>query len=347
MNGPARPRIPLGFLALALAGLVSLWFLRSALAPFFLALVLAQLLEPLVARLARRIGRAWAAILVILGAVLLGVLVVWALVPVLWGQVERLVASLPELRNHAETRFLPWLQNHPAVEAKLRQALEGLDPMAVVREAGLAGAGLLSWLLELITLILVPLILYYLLVEGPRLLHALDSLVPLRHLEEARNAAHDINRRLGGYIRGQLAVSLVMSFLQGLAFQIMGVPFAWLMGLVAGFSNVVPYSPYFTALPPALLFLALDGGSGARLLALALVFTVVQKSETLYFTPVWVGRASGLHPLEVLLAILCFGYAFGVLGLIFAVPLMIILKTGGRIALERYRAHPWFTAEGP
>jgi len=353
VSGPLLPkdpdqglpvRVPLGFIAAALAAVVVLWFLRSALAPFFMAMVLAYLLEPAASRLARGVGREWAAILVILATALLGALVVWAFVPVLWGQVERLVESLPALRAKAEVRFLPWLQAHPAVQDKLRQALEGLDPMALVREAGQAGLGLVGWLLELITLILVPLILFYLLVEGPRLHQALDDLVPGRFLGRAAGVAGEINQRLGGYIRGQLAVSLVMSFLQGLAFRLLGVPYPWLLGLVAGFSNVVPYSPYITALPPALLFAAINGASGGALLMHAAVFTAVQKTETLYFTPVWVGRASGLHPLEVLLAILCFGYAFGVVGLIFAVPLMIVLKVAGRLALDRYKAHPWFLA---
>lgn len=345
-NGQPKARIPLGFVALAGAALVALWFLRSALAPFFLALVLAYILEPLVARVSRKLGREWASVLVILMAVAVAGLLLWALVPLLWDQVERLVASLPGLRGRLEGRFLPWFQAHPAVQAKLRQGLEGMDPMALLREVGMAGAGVLGWLLSLITLILVPLILYYLLVEGPRLTLELDALVPQRHLEKAKSLAAEVNGRLGGYIRGQLAVSVVMSLLQGLAFLILGVPNAWLLGLVAGFSNVVPYSPYITALPPALIFAAVNGTSGGGLLVVALVFTVVQKTETLYFTPVWVGRASGLHPLEVLLAILSFGYAFGVVGLIFAVPLMIVLKVAGRIAKEHYQAHPWFLDEG-
>ncbi len=338
-----RPRVPWVFLGLAVAGLVSIWLLRSALAPFFLALVATYLLEPAVDRLARRMGREWAAVLVIIGTIVVVGLVVWSFVPLLWEQVERLVASLPSLRDRAELRFHPWFTAHPAVQAKVKQALDGLDPMDLIKEVGLAGAGILGWLLELVTLILVPLILYYLLVEGHRLRSALDDLVPPRFLDDAKAAGGEINRRLGGYIRGQLAVSLVMSLLQGIGFRVMGVPYPWLLGLVAGFSNVVPYSPYITALPPALLFATINGASVGRLAAIAVLFTVIQKSETLYFTPVWVGRASGLHPLEVLLAILAFGYAFGILGLIFAVPLMIILKVIGHIVLEHYRRHPWFT----
>jgi predicted PurR-regulated permease PerM len=345
MSDPAQGplRIPVRFLLMALAGLACLWFLRSALAPFFLATVLAYILEPVVSRLSRKLGREWASVLVILGTVVLGGLLVWAFVPVIVGQVEKLVDSLPGLQAHAKLRFQPWLQAHPLVEPKLRQAFEGVDAMALLREVSLAGAGILGWLLELITLILVPLILYYLLVEGPALLKFLDDLVPPRHLDRARGIAGEINGRLGGYIRGQIAVSLVMAFLQSMVFQFVGVPYPWLLGLVAGVSNVVPYSPYLTALAPGLLFFAIGGAGGGKLLLLGLVFTAVQKAETLYFTPVWVGRASGLHPLEVLLAILCFGYAFGVVGLVFAVPMMIVLKVATRLGLESYKAHPWFS----
>lgn len=345
MSGPGRPRIPLA-IAVAGAGVAAaLWFLREALAPFFLALVFTYLLEPVVSRLSRWMRRSWASLLVILAAICLLGLVLWAVLPVLYGQAERLIASLPTLRIRVEARFLPWLHAHPAIEAKYLQALQGIDPMALLKGAGSAGAGLLGLLLDAITLILVPLIVYYLLQEGSRLTQALDDLVPRRHLGLARRLAEDINGRLGGYIRGQLGVSAAMSLLQALGFAALGVPYAWLLGLVAGFSNVVPYSPYITALPPALVFAAADGAGPSRLLAVAVVFTVVQKVEALHLTPVWVGRASGLHPLEVLLGILCFGHMFGLPGLIFAVPLTIVLKVTGRAALEAYTGHPWFTAE--
>jgi predicted PurR-regulated permease PerM len=344
-DGRSLPRVPAGVVLAVLGSVAALWFLRGALAPFFLAMVMAYVLEPLVARLSRRIGREWASVVVIAGAVVLGALLVWAVVPVLWSQGERLVSSLPQFRARTEARLMPWFQAHPGIQAKLKQGMDGLDPMAILKEAGSAGAGILGGLLELITLILVPLILYYLLVEGPRLQRALDGLVPTRHLERIRAVVGDINARLGGYIRGQLAVSVVMSFLQAMGLLAMGVPYAGLLGIVAGFSNVVPYSPYVTALPPALIFAAADGAGASRLLGVALVFTAVQKAETLYFTPVWVGRASRLHPLEVLLAILCFGYAFGFVGLVFAVPLMIVLKVVGREAVRAYRSHPWYRGE--
>jgi predicted PurR-regulated permease PerM len=139
-----------------------------------------------------------------------------------------------------------------------------------------------------------------------------------------------------------MSVAVVMSFLQGLGFQFLGVPYPWVLGLLAGVTNVVPYSPYVTALPLALLFSALEGAGWGHLLLVILVFELVQKAEAFYFTPVWVGRASGLHPLEVLLAMFAFGYAFGILGLIFAVPLMIVAKTLSRALVAYYKTQPWF-----
>jgi predicted PurR-regulated permease PerM len=263
-------------------------------------------------------------------------------VPPFVAQVERLLVSLPAWQGQAIVRWAPWFNAHPAVLAKVRQTLEGLDPMALLQSVRLAGVGLLGWFLQLMTLILVPLIVYYLLVEGPSLNKGLDELIPARFKDRVEALAAEINSRLGGYIRGQLSVALVMSFLQGLGFQLLGVPYPWVLGLLAGVTNVVPYSPYITALPLALLFSALDGAGWGHLLLVILVFELVQKAEAFYFTPVWVGRASGLHPLEVLLAMFCFGYVFGVFGLIFAVPLMIVFKTLSRVLVDNYKSQAWF-----
>lgn len=343
MNRTApRFGIPLTVLLPILGALGVLWFLRTALAPFFLAMVLAYLLEPLTARLARRIRRGWAALIAILVLILGAALLFWAIVPLFVAQLERLWTSLPGWQAKAVQQWMPWLSAHPAVLEKWRNALDGVDPMAFLRGLGIAGAGLLGWFLESMTLILVPLIVYYLLVEGPQTQRDLEGLIPVRHRGRVLALVTEVNGQLGGYVRGQLAVALVMSVLQGLAFHLLGVPYAWLLGLVAGISNVVPYSPYITALPLALVMAALDGASGAHLLVQILVFVLVQKAETFYFTPVWVGRATGLHPLEVLLAIFCFGFAFGLVGLIFAVPLMIVTKVLFRALLAHYKASPWF-----
>jgi len=219
----------------------------------------------------------------------------------------------------------------------------------LVRGAWGAGMDLLAGFLHAMSYLLVPVIVYYLLAEGPHLLVTLDGLIPPRYRERTRQLLGAIHLRLGGYIRGQIAVAVAMAILQSLAYQMVGVPYAWLLGLIAGVSNVVPYSPYLTSLAPALIIAGLGGADWGRVLLIAAVFTGVQKAEALYFTPVWVGRASKLHPLEVLVAILCFGFAFGIVGLILAVPMMVVVKVVLEMLIADYQRHPWFedAVQGP
>ena len=335
-------RMPLRFAATALGVLAALWFLRGALLPFLVALLLAYLLGPVVAWLERRLNPALAAGLALGGTLALVLGLLWALIPFLVAQGARLVDSVPRWQAQAELRLGPWLAAHPWVAAKLRQAVEGIEPTTLLAGLRSTGGGLLGALLSSLELLLVPVILWFLLQDGREILGVLKELAPPRHRERLQGHVLEIHNRLGGYVRGQMAVALAMSLLQGLALTLLGVPWAWLLGLVAGFSNFIPYTPYLTALPPALILAYLDGGRSGYLGAIALTFTLVQKVEALYLTPVWVGRASGLHPLEVLLALVAFGHWFGLLGLLFAVPLMIVAKVAWHALLKDYKASDWF-----
>lgn len=338
-------RAPWFFALAALGALVALYLVRSALLPFFVATALAYLLAPLVARLARRMGRLWAVVTVVLGALGTFIGVGMVFLPWLWSQGARFTASIPAWRLALGKKMAPWLADHPMVQAKVQAALEGIEPMSLMRGLQSAGEGLLGFFLTLMALVLVPLILYYLLLEGPQLLVWADEQVPRRHREFVRSMVADIHHRLGGYVRGQMAVAAAMSFIQGMGFMVLGVPYAWLLGLVAGVSNLVPYSPYITALPVALVLSGLEGAGSGRLMGIMATFIALQKAEALYFTPVWVGRATRLHPLEVLLAVLSFGSVFGLMGLILAVPLMILVKVTGERLQAAYHAHPWFHGE--
>lgn len=344
---PSRYRIPILAGAAGLGLILALWLLRQALTPFFLAMVLAYLLAPAVAHLSRWMKRGKAVVAVTLGFVAAVGAALWLVIPYLLTQLDRLVSSIPQWKSGLEAKWGPWLEAHPWIKARLLQGMEGLDPMIVVKGAWGAGMDLLAGFLHAMSYLLVPLIVYYLLVEGPELLVTVDSLIPPRYRARIRRLMGAIHVRLGGYIRGQIAVTLAMAILQGIAFQVVGVPSAWLLGLIAGISNVVPYSPYLTALAPALIIAGLGGAGWGHLLLIALVFTGVQKIEAFYLTPVWVGRASKLHPLEVLVAILCFGFAFGIVGLILAIPLMIVVKVVLEMLIEDYKHHPWFEEATP
>ena len=336
-----RERLPLRFLAAGLGLLAALWFLRHALAPFFIAMVAAYLLDPLIARLERHLGRPWSVILVLLLAVGAVAAALTVFTPWISDQLARLVANVPAWQAELATKTAPWLQAHPWAAEKLRAAMSALQP-DLVESLRRTGGGLLGFVLGLLQLILVPLILYFLLMEGRTLLAAARSLVPPRFLPRADRMVRVIHFRLGNYIRGQLAVAIVMACVQTLNLLVLRVPYAALLGLLAGFATFIPGSPYLIALPLALTMAYLGGDRGGSLLTIGLAFVAVQQIEGFYLTPVWVGRASKLHPLEVLLALVVFGTWFGLLGLIFAVPLMIVAKVAWEDLVKDYQASPWY-----
>ena len=321
---------------------VCLWILRAALAPFFAAVVVAYLLWPAFCLLGKRVGKVLSAVIVISFGLAVGAVAVWVMFAVFDEQIKRIIATFPHWKEALEIKLIPQLQENPQIILKLQSAFEDFDSMLFLRGISGASLGVLGWLLQALSFALVPLIAYYLLIDGPKWLESLESVVPERFRPGIRDVAYEINQRLGGFIRGELLVIASMSVLHGISFALLGVPYAWLLGLIAGISNIVPYSPYVTALPLAILLVALEGAGWGWISAIAITFFMVQKAEGFYFTPVWVGRASKLHPVEVLMALLCFGFAFGVLGLIFAIPLMIICKVIGKKMLELYRAQPWF-----
>jgi predicted PurR-regulated permease PerM len=342
-----RERLPLRFILAGLGLLIALWFLRHALAPFFIALVAAYLLDPVVARLEKRLGRPLAVALVLLLAVgaIAGALRLF--LPWLTDQVQRLIANLPAWQEALLKKTGPWLASHPWAAAKLKAVAGGLEPADLLASLKGAGGGLLGFVLGLLELILVPLILYFLLLEGRAMLATAESIVPPRLRPRADRMMAAIHARLGGYIRGQLSVALLMALLQSFTLMILGVPYAALLGLLAGAATIIPGSPYLVALPSALTLAYLNGSRGGSLALVGVVFVAVQQIEALYLTPVWVGRASKLHPLEVLLALVVFGTWFGLLGLILAIPLMIVTKVVWQDLLVDYRLSPWYTRDAP
>ncbi|HJW32649.1 MAG TPA: AI-2E family transporter [Holophagaceae bacterium] len=336
-------RIPLRFAAAGLGLLLAIWFLRYALLPFIVAMLLAYLLAPLVTRLGRHMRPGFAAGVALAGTVGSLAALLWILIPWLILQGGRFLESLPHWQAQAQAKLGPWFSAHPWATAKLTGLVEGIEPATLLQGLKITGGGVLGLLLSTLELLLVPVILWFMLLDGRDILTRLLEVAPPRHQSRLQGMVLEVHNRIGGYIRGQLAVALVMTLFHALALTLLGVPWAWLLGLIAGFSNFVPYTPYLTALVPALVLAYLDGGRSGYLGGIALTFTLVQKVEALYLTPVWVGKASGLHPLEVLLALVAFGHWFGLVGLLFAVPLMIVAKVAWHALLTDYRASGWFT----
>ena len=177
----------------------------------------------------------------------------------------------------------------------------------------------------ILVFVLGPLIALYLLVDLPQLQRDVLNLVPDGHREEIRDLGGKIGRAVGGFFKGQLLVALFVGTLSALGFRLIGLPFWFVIGGIAGLFNLVPLIGPFIGGGIGFLVGTVSGGIGLGLQA-ALVELVVQQLDNHVLSPNVMRRAVHLHPVTVMLALLVGGALFGFWGVFLGVPGVAVVK---------------------
>lgn len=196
----------------------------------------------------------------------------------------------------------------------------------------------------LLSLIIVPLYLYYFLIESVKIKAQWSDYLPLRassFKDEVVSCLNEINRYLIAFFRGQLFVSVINGIATGAGLMIIGLDFGLLIGLALCVAGIIPYLGIALCWIPAVIIGAVQGGSAiipadpwwAMPLAVSAIFIVVQQVDGFFITPRIVGEAVGLHPMTVIASVLVWALLLGgLLGAILAVPLTASLK----VLFQRY-----------
>ena len=188
----------------------------------------------------------------------------------------------------------------------------------------------------LLSLIMVPIYLFFLLKERPRIEKRWKDYLPLRASplkDEIAAALSEINNYVIAYFRGQLLVCLVDGTLIGSILTLFGLNFAPLIGLLVVILTMIPYIGIVICWVPAVLIAAVQWGDWTHPLIVTTIFIVVQNLEGMFYAPRIVGKSVGLHPMTVIVSIFVWGLLIGgLLGPILAVPLTATVK----VLLTRY-----------
>ena len=188
----------------------------------------------------------------------------------------------------------------------------------------------------LLSLILVPIYLFFLLNEKPRIEKRWKDYLPLRTSplkDEVAEVLSEINKYVTAYFRGQLLVCLVDGILIGTALTLFGLNFAPLIGVIVVVLTMVPYIGIIICWVPAVLIAAFQWGDWWHPIGVTVIFIVVQNLEGIFYAPRIVGNSVGLHPMTVIVSIFVWGLIIGgVLGPLLAVPLTATIK----VLLARY-----------
>jgi predicted PurR-regulated permease PerM len=320
------------------------------LTPFLIAAVMAYVLSPVVQRLQKLLGRGFPKSVLVLAceAAFIGILlaVIALVVPVLLKEASRIQAQLPQLLDqikfHLEPLLLSWgvpVELDPqALKAWLAQNADGLSDsafsslMASLRIGGSLALAVVG------NLVLIPVVLYYLLMDGHVAIAQLREWVPMKAKASVDGFVQEADAVLGEYLRGQLVVMLILAVYYVVGLSLFGLSVAWPVGLFTGLAVFVPYVGFGVGLLLAALSGFLEMAPMQVAVMLVVVFGVGQLLESFVLTPRLVGERIGLHPLAVIFALLAFGQLLGFVGVLMALPASAVLLVALRRMRERYMA---------
>ncbi|HEX3939251.1 MAG TPA: AI-2E family transporter [Xanthobacteraceae bacterium] len=331
-----------------------LWLLSPILLPFVLGLAIAYLLDPLNRRLTKYgMSRALASFIILAGFVLAFVLLLLLITPPLMRQLSSFIDNAPAYAQRLQALMSD--PNHPWLKRIVGDNLAGGSAGDIINQAmGYATGALASlWvkgqtLISVFSLLIIaPVVAFYLGSDWDRILNGVDRLIPLHQRETVRGLAREIDASISAYVHGQSGVCLILGAYYAVGLTLAGLSFGFLIGVVGGLISFVPYVGSLTALVVSLcVAVAQFFPDWGRIAIVVGVVLFGQFLEGNVLAPKLVGHSVGLHPVWLMFALFAFGYLFGFVGLLLAVPLAAAAGVLIRFALRRYLASPLYTGSG-
>ncbi len=332
----------------------ALWQLAAVLAPFVVASVLAYALTPVVDRLVGltrgRIPRLLAVVVVELLFLMALLGMTLLMVPIVAKELPLLREQFPLVMDSLNATVGPWLRQwgiHVSLDGNSVKAFAVKYLHANVAEtmgsvlASLKLGGSVAFAL-VGNAILIPVALFYLLLDWGRFVGQLRALIPVRMRAATDDFIQEADMVLGQYLRGQLLVMAILAAYYSVGLALFGLELALPIGIFTGLAVFVPYLGFGIGLVLAtfagLLEFSSTVGMGHALLMVAVVFGSGQLVEGFFLTPRLVGERIGLHPLAVIFALLAFGQLFGFVGVLIALPVSAVLLVAVRRVKARYVA---------
>lgn len=222
--------------------------------------------------------------------------------------------------NTTNSEISTWLKDYSAEYAK--KGLHGVSSVV---------GTVTSVVIAIITF---PFVLFYLLKDGHQMPAYIAKFLPVKARHSFLETLKEISTQISNYIRGQISVAFAVMIMFAIGYTIIGLPYGWLIAIVAGILNIIPFLGSFLAMVPAVVVGIFV--SPVMLISVLVVFMIEQTLEGRIISPKLLGSSMKIHPVTVLIVLLSAGNIFGILGVIFGVPGYAILK------VLIYRFYNWW-----
>ena len=312
-------------------------FISAVVAPFFIAIIISYLLNPIVSLLnERKVPRSIAVLLIYAAFIAATVVILINLIPMFIKQLTELNEHLPQFTKRAQALLSQVNENRHLPES----VRTGINNSLIKMETGFSGwisrfiDGLGSMLNAVFIAFIIPFLAFYILKDFNVIQKTILASIPKKHRKHAVRLLGEIDETLGSYIRGQLLVCLIVGTFVWIGYWIIGLPYTLLFAIVVALTNIIPYLGPYLGAAPALLFAATL--SWKMVLYVALVNWIVQLLEGNVISPQVVGKTLHMHPLTIIFALLIGGELAGVMGLILAVPVYAVAKVLVQYLVQYY-----------
>ena len=332
-----------------------LYLLKPVVVPFVAAFLIAYLFSPLVDVL-HRIGLArWLSIsIVFIGIGVVVTLVMWYLVPLVWQQLMYARDSIPAGIHWINYTFLPWLSdsfNLVPMEIDTDQISSVVMDYV---QTNYSADSIQAMLLKLAqsglnfiqiggTIVLIPIIAFYFLLDWDRMLDSLRRLIPRPYEKTTLNIVSECHSVLGAFVKGQFLVMVLLGVVYAVGLQLIGLEIGLIIGMIAGLCSIIPYLGFAVGIIAAVIATFFQFGiDWWQLVLVGIVFMVGQAVEGYILQPFLLGDKIGLSPVAVVFAVLAGAQLAGFLGMLIALPVAAVIVVLLRHIREYYEHTPFY-----
>ncbi len=305
-------------------------FIASIFTPLLTSLILSLLLTPVIDAMENvgiNRGAAVGIIFIILGGLI--IIGLKFLIPGLNQEIQSLSKALENQDTNSLidklqitlTQRIPILKN-PEIAREVSARLHNLFTSLLSKSLNMIFAILSSFTL----IVTVPFIAFFFLKDGYRIKKFIIQCIPNRYFEMSLNLLYKTNQQLGNYIRGQLLVSTIVGALSVVALYSLNVPYFFVIGIIAGLANMIPYFGPVVGALPAILVAVVENGSLGSVLGIVIAFAMIQLLDNVLISPVIVSRSVQIHPVIVIIVILIGSNIGGIFGMLLAVPIFAVAQ---------------------
>jgi len=310
--------------------------------PFFMAIVIAYMLNPLVKWLeAKNVPCTAGILLIYLGFLVIIIVSLIFVIPEVVNNTRDLIATLPEITQEYQDFFndtLSFIQSSNWPPDLKNAVFNQIQDSIGVAQNYIADAlrrtltGILQAAFAFTDFVLALIIAYYFIKDAKFFKETALSLVPRKWRNGLINTGRDISFILSNFIQGQLLTALIVGTLEALGLMVVGVKYPLVLGMLGGMANIIPYfGPIIGAIPSVAVAL-LD--SPIRAVWTVLLFVAIQQVDNAFISPKIIEGRLGLHPVTTILAVLIGQKFFGIIGMMISVPIMAMLKVIIKRAIE-------------